>query len=356
MKQMKAYINGLGLVSPQAMGDVTKYLAKGTSDEEPMLQIDKPNYKDYIHPKQLRRMSKVVRMGMVGAKIAMEKAAIEQPDSIITATGMGCQADTEKFLNAMLNNNEGLLNPTAFIQSTHNTIGAQIALHLGNHNYNFTYVHRTFSFESALLDAIMQLYEQTAMHILVGGIDEITEESWKIKTQIDYYKKAGVSATAFLEDQQPGAVAGEGSAFFMLSSEKNNTTLAVLEAVDTFFNSESQEETENRIKHFLAENELSADEVDLVLLGNNGDAVYDAIYEQMAETLFSNTPTTTFKQYCGEYDTAASFGMGLASMLLHTQQFPKDLLQNGKTHLPLKHILIYNQFRNTNHSLILLKA
>lgn len=55
-----------------------------------------------------------------------------------------------------------------------NTIGAQIALLTGNHSYNNTYVHRGFSFESALLDAALLLQEGEASTVLAGAVDEMT--------------------------------------------------------------------------------------------------------------------------------------------------------------------------------------
>ena len=57
------------------------------------------------------------------------------------------------FLRKMIEFEEKMLSPTAFIQSTHNTVGAQIALLLKCHHYNNTIVHRAFSFENALTEA-----------------------------------------------------------------------------------------------------------------------------------------------------------------------------------------------------------
>lgn len=48
-------------------------------------------------------------------------------------------------MNALMDNREQMLNPTAFIQSTFNTVGAQLALLLKIHAYNVTYVHRGLS-------------------------------------------------------------------------------------------------------------------------------------------------------------------------------------------------------------------
>ena len=73
------------------------------------------------------------------------------PEAIITATSLGCLADTEKFLSSMVNNEPSMLNPTPFIQSTFNTIGGQLALITGNKGANITYVHRGFSFERCFI-------------------------------------------------------------------------------------------------------------------------------------------------------------------------------------------------------------
>ena len=121
--------------------------------EEGKLRAVEPNYKETIAEAGLRRrMSRIVKMG-VSAGLACANGAYGV-DAIITATGLGCLADTEKFLDSVVRNDESLLNPTAFIQSTFNTIGAQIALILKNSSYNVTYAHRGFSFESALCCAL----------------------------------------------------------------------------------------------------------------------------------------------------------------------------------------------------------
>ncbi len=177
---MKAYINGIGAVTPQDTLSGDHFLEHVEPQEDAFLQIIKPNYKEYINPKILRRMSKIIRMSIVSSQIAMADAGVEVPDATITATGMGPQADTEKFLGSILDNHESLLIPTAFIQSTHNTMGAQIALLAGNHNYNLTYAQKSMSFENALLDALMLIQEGDARNVLLGGIDRVWPSiAWK---------------------------------------------------------------------------------------------------------------------------------------------------------------------------------
>ena len=157
------YINHIASIHPDPSGG-----------EEPYLSACEPDYKAVIaNPTLRRRMSRIIKMGVACGLECMGATVPEEIGAIITATGLGCLTDTEKFLNAMIDNGERMLNPTPFIQSTFNTIGAQIALLCRIQAYNMTYVHRGLSFESALLDAMMRIAEGDNK-VLVGAVDEIT--------------------------------------------------------------------------------------------------------------------------------------------------------------------------------------
>ena len=133
-----------------------------------------PDYKEFILDAGLRRrMSRVIRMSVAAAIMTLKDAGIEKIDAIVTGTGWGCLADTEKFLISIIQNQERLLNPSAFIQSTSNTVGAQIALMRGDKHYNSTYVHGSSSFESALFDSSLLINEGKGC-VLTGGFDELT--------------------------------------------------------------------------------------------------------------------------------------------------------------------------------------
>ena len=348
------YVDGIGCVSPQKTLDSNYLFEDVLETESRFLQIQKPNYRDFINPKLLRRMSKIVRMGIVSASLAIKDAGVENPDAILTGTGMGCQIDTEKFLNSMIENNEGLLTPTSFIQSTHNTVGGAIALGIQNHNYNLTYVHRTFSFESALLDSIMLLKENKVKNVLLGGFDEITEESWLIKTKIDYYKSDAISNLNILKDNQKGAQAGEGSSFFVLSNKKSDNTYARVIGVDMFFRPENNMVIEDNIASFIKKNSLSIEDIDLVILGYNGDDEFDSIYSHVEDTLFENNATAYYKHLCGEYDASSSFAMWLAARIIKENNIPDSVIRRCSQKEKVGKVLIYNQFRGVNHSLILL--
>lgn len=348
----QVYIVGAGCVSPQETIGADVFLESIIKPESQFFQIVKPNYRDYINPKVLRRMSKIIRMGIVSAKTAMNDSEVEHPDAIITGTGMGCQIDTEKFLNSLLDNDEDMLTPTSFIQSTHNTVGGTIALGHYNHNYNLTYVHRAFSFESALLDSIMMISERKDQNILAGGFDEITDESWLIKTKIGHYKTEPINENDLYKNDQSGALAGEGSSFFMLSGEKKKNTYATLKGVDMLFRPANIDSVVDWIITFLENHNIKPVDIDLVILGRNGDQEFDKIYDTIDDSLFKNNQVINYKHLCGEYDTSSAFAMWLGSRIIKENSIPASL--SNLSHKEIKNVLIYNHFRNINHSLILL--
>jgi len=352
---MKAYINGIGAVSPQNTLGKEHFLDDVTAVEERYLQILKPDYKTYIDPKVLRRMSKIVRMSIVAARTALDEAGIAKPDAIITGTGMGCQADTEKFLNAVLDNDEALLNPTAFIQSTHNTMGAQIALMQANNHYNLTYVNRGFSFESALLDGLMLLNEGEVLNLLLGGIDEITDESWLISTKNDMYKVEPLNNLNLLNDRQTGGLSGEGANFFVLSNQKGIDTYTRISGIETFYKPKNSGIIQEKISNFLKKHELDLKDIDLVILGYNGNPLLDTVYSEIENRLFIYQPTAYFKHLSGEYDTAVSFAVWLAAKIIKTGIVPEVVQKRKYTGRAPKNVLIFNHVRNIYHSLILLQ-
>ncbi len=230
---MEAFIRGIGNISPQPTFDNGAFLEEIREYTSARLQSIEPDYKEYIKPIQLRRMSRLLKMGVTSAGICLRDANVEKPDAIITGTGLGMMEETEKFLNGILDNQERLLNPTAFIQSTHNTVGAHIAVMLGCNQYNLTYVHGPLSFENSLLDSLMRLEENPAEKILCGGIEEITESHFIITDSMGFWKKGPVSNLSLYQDSQPGTIAGEGAAFFLLTRNEDPENYARIRGLST---------------------------------------------------------------------------------------------------------------------------
>lgn len=343
---MAVYINGIGSISAQHFE-----LQKGFSSleffEGNKLLCREPDYKDLIPPMQLRRMTKVVRIGIASAKSALKDAGLERPDIITTGTAYGCLADTELFLSKLLTQEESMLTPTAFIQSTHNTVSGQIALNVACHGHNFTYVHRGHSFETSLQESMMWLVENPELSILTGGVDELTPHSFEIISRFGTYK----SDYANFHEKSEGTIAGEGSSMFVLSSRKQESTYA--ELVDVCLC--KSKEIPEQLNHFLKNHQLTAEQIDLCLVGVNGDARYDPSIIKNVSAI-DHSRMATFKKWCGEFPTSGSFALAMAASVLKQKICPASVMLNGVAVESPKTILIYNHYKNLYHSFILLRA
>lgn len=349
----KTYINGVGCVSTQKTFD-TAFLEEAVENKNnTVFSVVAPVYKDYISPAASRRMAKGIKNGIVASALALKDANSENVDAIITGTGLGCIEDSEKFLKNILDNNEEFLTPTSFIQSTHNTVGAQIALTMQCKGYNFTYVNGAVSFESALLDAKMQLEENEANSILVGGVDENGDYTMSLFKLAGRVKKEIDPSFSILNSNSPGAVHGEGAGFFVLENEKKDNTYAEFLDVE-IKNTLEENEIEAEIITFLKSNNLDIADIDAVVLGFNGDAKFDSYYKNLAENTFANTPQLYYKHLCGEYDTAAAFALWMAAKIIKTQEVPEIIKANLVTRSAYNTILLYNQLSGKNHSFTLL--
>lgn len=351
---IKIYITGIASISAQEediflSGKVSEY-------QQNIIPAVSPNYKDLIPAMALRRMSKAVKMGITAAKNALTEAGISQPSAIITGTGQGCLQDTEKFLEIVLEQQEGLLAPTSFIQSTHNTVGGQIALNLKCYAYNVTYTQNSGSLESAFLDAQLKFMEEPGQDvILVGGVDEISEKFTNFLYLDEQLKQKETANLVLLGTNSSGTITSEGAHFFVLSAEKNSKAYAEFLDVE-IFSAATSEEVSEKIILLLEKNELKAEDLDLVILGNNGDNRFDHFYRNLQAGIFFKTPQLAYKHLVGDYNTVSGYAIWLACKIFETGNVPQVLKQNSIPHKKLQNILIYNQYLGENHGIILLKG
>ena len=278
-----------------------------------------PDYKSFIDAGLLRRMSKILRMSVACAKDCLDKAEIEQPGAIIVGTGLGCLTDTEKFLNNALTI-EGLLPPTAFIQSTHNTMAGQISLSIGNHGYNMTHTQNALSFEHALLDAMLVLNEGE-QNVLVGAADETIDFLAEVASRLQLKLKQETTS---------------GASFFVISGQKSGQALACIQDVRTIG---LVEDVKSGISTFLNANEITLQDLDLVLFtgplhaGNDLFRDMDAAKSQLVDYL----------DLSGIYPTASAFAMHYAA-------------DRMKANAAIKKVLICNTLIQSNLGLILLHS
>jgi 3-oxoacyl-[acyl-carrier-protein] synthase II len=328
---MKAYINSIHCMS-----------AQGTDGT--IFKISDPNYGEILgNSGELRRMSRLVKMGMYTSQKCLNETSLEQMDAIVVGTGLGGVESSEKFLIPLLQDESSTQSPTPFIQSLPNSIAGQIALKLKCYGYNMTYVHRGFSFESALTDALLLIEESdNNKNILVGGLDELVESYVIQMRQAGFLK----------EESKPldlGIVLGEGATFLQISSERNSQTQALLKDLKMFYNPEDELEIIAEIHQVIESNELTINEIDFVLIGNCGDRIMDNKLNTVCEKYFKNQPKMKFKDYCGEYYTSSGYALWQAVQLLNGKSDLFDEVQKD-----LNNILIINHYNDINYSIFLI--
>lgn len=176
--------------------------------------ITEPEYETILDPRTMRRMSKILKMGLYTSMSVLENNS-GTIDGIICGTALGCTSDTYSFLKNMIERNEQLLTPTPFIQSTHNTLAGTLGILLKNHGYNITWSNRNFSFFDAFEDSILQLERGNGSSFLLTTADEMPD----IVNEIINHIKLEI----------PVKLQGEGSVSFTLSSSICPTSIEVID-------------------------------------------------------------------------------------------------------------------------------
>jgi 3-oxoacyl-[acyl-carrier-protein] synthase II len=349
---MSVYIQGIGNISIQNTFEKTGFTEPVWYGESYVRCID-PDFKNFISTHDGRRMSKVIKRAIASTKISIAESGIEMPDAVISGTGLGCIADTEKFLTAMIDNDEKFLQPTFFIQSTHNTISSQIAINLKCHGHNNTFVHGGISFECALLEALLLFAGDRIKTALVGGYDEMTPTYFKILDRIGFWKKIFIDSTELIESKTSGTFAGEGSISVMLANEKNEKTYASIDGFELIY---QPQDIEASIELFLKRYGKRSSDIDLVILGMNGDAQGDLVYKSLAANLFGDKAHAWYKHLSGEYFTSSAFGLWLSANCIRHKIVPPFVALNNNNPGKLHNVLMVIHYQNKNFSLILFSA
>lgn len=321
----KVYIKEASCISAQDTFDTETFVFEKLSDnceKNGYVLAKNPDFKTYIPARKLRRLSVIIRRALVIAQEILKKVKNDTPDAIIVGTGLGCLHETVSFLDTMTQVGENLLNPSHFIQSTHNTIAGQIALMLNCNNYNMTFTQKKVSFETALIDALAMFEQEEIKNVLLGGIDEIDIRIIEEIKSLLCYKKN---------------IIGEGAAFFFLD---NNISEVELVGNELTFGKKID------IIQILKKHDI--EKIDLIISGEyRAEEQYNDLKKH-----FSNAEYIQYKHFVGTYDTDSSMAMWLGYIILKEQKLPEGIKSDNTK--KYKNCLIYNANYNSE-SLILLK-
>ena len=71
---MSIYINATGNISPQKTADNSRFLEEPLSYEGLQLRSIDPGYKEFIPADMIRRMGRIIKMGVAASKICLKEA------------------------------------------------------------------------------------------------------------------------------------------------------------------------------------------------------------------------------------------------------------------------------------------
>jgi len=336
----KVYINSIKQISAQ-QPLAEEWFEQPVFFSEQYVRAVEPDYKQFFTPNEVRRFGKILKRALLVSRQVMAESGVVLPDAIITGTGLGCIESTEIFLDKLTRDGEEFLNPTHFMQSTHNTIGSLIAIDTKCKSYNSTYAHKGISFECALQDAFLQMQHcRNAMHCvstaLVGAHDEMTPAYFELLKKAGYLGKLNQT------------FAGETAVAMMLSATQTEKTWCEIEMVEKIY-------CDNVETQCIAS--LPQD-IDFIMTGINDDTENDHIYFENCAKLFPDIPLLHYKHIFGEGYTASAFGVYVAATCLKKGEIPKplqiknyELRDKGKK---VNKILCYNHFEGKNHTFVLL--
>lgn len=300
------------------------------------------NYKEYLTANMARRMGKLLKRALVCARVAKERANIEKPDAIITATGLGCIENTEFFLDAMVREGESLLNPTPFMQSTHNTIGSTIAMDIKCRGYNTHFSQKYVSFDCGLQDTFMQLRSGNSNTLLLNAHDEHSIIFDLILKHLDcwHFNDEGFK--------------GEVAVSLAFANRKSSKPLCCMEDMIMCYKP-SLTNLKTELQTLLNRNQLDINDIDAVFVGVSGNKKNDSVYFANAKVLFPDLLLAQYKHLFGEHFTMSGLGFYAGATCLQQKRIPEHLiLTKDKSVRQVKRILLYNHSENKEHTMVLL--
>ena len=342
MKLKKIYIQAAEQISIQAPLSEQWMEEPVFYDEASLVKAQNPSFRDYMAANEARRMGNIMKRALVTALKVLDETGIEHPEAMITGTCLGSLDYTERFLDSIVENDEQTVSPTYFMQSTHNTVGSALAIYTKTHGYNTTYSHSGTSFDLTLLDAWMQMQLGKISTALVGGHDEMTEQYFSLLQKVGYLGVDGM------------VPCGEVAMSMMLNTSETVEHLCELAGLRISFRP-SREKLQQQLDDMLADADMTLSDISAVMTGVNGDPENDQLYHNTVEALFAGKPLLHYKHLFGENYTVSGLGLYACAHLLKKNKIPSFLYESEQRVDALKSILMLNQTKEGDVSMILLK-
>jgi 3-oxoacyl-[acyl-carrier-protein] synthase II len=197
----------------------------------------------------------------------------------------------------------------------------------------------------------MFLHEKPESNLLVAGIDEISTYNHNLTRLRGDYRLTPTNNTDLYNTSAQGSIDGEGVVAFYLNT-KHEGALAKVIAIHGF--TDLTPDIAKQAEACIAKAGLQPADIDVIVLGENGDNRLASCYQSLEEQ-FSDATCVRYKHLCGDYPTASAFGLWVA-LQLQSNPTPTHLLKRqAANNKPPKNVLIYNTYRVEQHGFILIQ-
>ncbi len=214
------------LTSGKSRTKTVKLQSSGkTEDEIQVFLSDTSNLFSFISKRSLRRIDNYSKLALLGAFLAIEDSGIQEIDrsrmGIVIASGYGAINTTFSFLDSVMDEGKDEhASPIHFSNSVHNAAAAHISILMKIEGPSLTVSQFDISFPSALITACRWIEEKRVDSVLVGGVDVFSAVLGYCEQRL--FKKDDDSGIKPFEFDKQTAIAGEGTAFFLLTGESGN--------------------------------------------------------------------------------------------------------------------------------------
>jgi len=226
-------ITGMGLVTPLGIGreNFADHLFGGRCGIGPIAGFDAAPFssrlaaevhdfspRDFISPRNLRRMDRLSQMVTASARMAIEDAHIDlekldkQRAGIVMGTAFGATDVAAQFAGTLFTDGPRRVNPILVPNTVMNAPAGHAAIELGLRGINTTLNHREASAETAIVYAAMQIREGRADVLLTGGGDLLSPFFFTVLERFRTLscQNDGPERARPFDRHRNGPVAGEG--------------------------------------------------------------------------------------------------------------------------------------------------
>ena len=235
----------------------------------------------------LRQASHFVELAAIGARLCLNRLGRPpEPDTAVyLGTALGEIRKTESLFEQVLPPGPGTAAPFDFINATSNMASFYVARVAGTSARNLTVTQGVFSFEWALKLAMDDLRAGLVKTALVGGVDE------------NHFPRSQYERRWPLSDDE---IMGEGSAWLYLSPEAAGAVAELL-----WMQNLPPTDQLSDWARLVTEIHAGAERMLVLVCGNRVMAPERNVLSQR----LPQAAWRTYIEYCGNYPTAASFGI-----------------------------------------------